>query len=352
MLCCLREDSSPPSGGTPLRTLKAICLVLLFASPLGGQTIKIGSIAPIGSPWDTALKSLAVEWSKLSDGQITLKPYMGGIAGDETDLIRKIRLGQLQAAAVTELGLNRITREVLALNVPFLFRGDEEFDYVFERTTPFFNALAENQGFTVLAWIKAGWVHFFAKEPVVTPEDLQSQTLAVPAGDPEILQAWRELGFPSRPLSIPDYLLGLEGGMIDALYSPPLVTAVYQWFGIANHMCGLPITPVVAAIIIDSRVWTRIDEDLRSELLRAMSRIRDALVEETDRLTAEAVSVMQEYGLVVHPVPGDVEADWRRRVERGFELVVGESFSRETHAMIVGLIREYRENPPGRDESF
>jgi len=343
----LVADCRSPRGHTGDRrivglALAILCSTLLACPPLAALTIKIGSIAPIGSPWDTALKTLAAEWDVLSDGEIEVKAYMGGIAGDETDLVRKIRLGQLQAAAVTELGLNRITREVLALNVPFLLKSEEEFDFVLARTVPLFNGLAEEQGFTVLAWIKAGWVHFFSKEPVASPSDLKEQTLAIPAGDPEILYAWQEMGFASRPLSIPDYLLGLQAGMIDALYSPPLVAAVYQWFGIANHMCGLPVTPVVAAIIIDSRVWSRIEPELRARLLESMLRIRDELVTETADLTEEAIRVMEEYGLVVHAVPPDAEAEWGSLVEEGFELVVGKSFSQETFDLITRALAEYR----------
>jgi TRAP-type C4-dicarboxylate transport system substrate-binding protein len=317
-------------------------VLIIIGLPLHPLTIKIGSIAPIGSPWDEALKVLAAEWDELSDGAIQLKAYMGGIAGDETDLVRKIRLGQLQAAAITELGLNRVTQEVLALSVPFLIRDDGEFDYVLSEMTPYFDGLAEERGFTVLAWIKAGWVHFFSKEPVVYPADLKKQPLAVPDGDPEILHAWQDLGFRSLPLSIPDYLLGLQSGMIGALYAPPLVAAVYQWFGIANHMCSLAITPVVAAIIVDNRVWSRVDPELKPLLLAAVDRIRRDLEKETNQLTFEGIAVMQNYGLTVHPVPGDAEEEWRATVRKGFELVVGESFRRETYEKIVELIQEYR----------
>ena len=107
-------------------------------------------------------------------------------------------------------------------------------------------------------------------------------------------------------------------------------------------MCGLPITPVVAAIIIDSRVWSRIEPELRERLLESMRRIRDELVGETAALTEEAIRVMKEYGLVVHDVPPEAQADWGTLVERGFELVVGKSFSRETYDLITDALAEYR----------
>jgi TRAP-type C4-dicarboxylate transport system substrate-binding protein len=99
---------------------------------------------------------------------------------------------------------------------------------------------------------------------------------------------------------------------------------------------------VVAAIIIDSRVWSRVDPELRSRLLESMLRIRDELVAETAALTEEAVRVMTEYGLVVHEVPPDQEAAWGSLVEEGLDLVVGKSFSQATYDMISRALAEYR----------
>ncbi len=325
-----------------MKIFRAGVFFLIITLPLTALTIKIGSVAPADSPWDNALKSLAAEWTTISDGEIVLKAYMGGIAGDETDLIRKIRLGQLQAAAITELGLNRITKEVLALNIPFLIRDEDEYDFVLEKILPLFNSLAEKAGFTVLSWIKAGWVHFFSKKPVIFPEDLKKQALAVPDGDPEILHAWQELGFKTVPLSLTDYMLGLQSGMVDAFYAPPMVAAAFQWFGFANHMCSLRITPVLAAIIIDRDVWRRISDDLKPALIEAIRKAEQRLFQDTEELNEEAIAVMREYGLVINRVTEEAEAAWRDMTDTGFRLVVGKSFSKETYNIITGFIREYR----------
>ena len=135
------------------RSLSAaiILAVLLPLVSISAQTIKLGSVAPSGSPWDHALRELAADWNRISGGRVRLKVYMGGIVGDEPDMLRKMRIGQLQAAALTALGLNYVSPEILVLSVPFLIRDDGELDYVLERTRPFFTELLEEQGFKVLA---------------------------------------------------------------------------------------------------------------------------------------------------------------------------------------------------------
>ncbi|MCF7929535.1 MAG: TRAP transporter substrate-binding protein DctP, partial [Spirochaetales bacterium] len=146
----------------------AVVLILLFsAAALPALTIKLGSVAPAGPPWDKGLKQMAAEWHEISDGRIDVKIYPGGIVGTEPDMIRKMRIGQLQAAVFTSLGMNSISQDVMALSIPFLIRNDAELDYLLEKITPELNERMERSGFTVIAWAPAGWATVFAKGPVV-----------------------------------------------------------------------------------------------------------------------------------------------------------------------------------------
>ena len=326
-----------------MKRIAGLGLILLLAClPLAGQTIKLGSVAPVGSPWHTALLQLASDWGRISGGRVQLKLFMGGIAGDEPDILRKIRIGQLQAAALTGLGLNHITPEILALSIPFLIRTEGELDDVLEHTRPFFTDLLEQRGFVVLALSKAGWVHFFAKDPVVYPEDLKRQTLAVHAGDNSILDAWRNLGFDAVPLAIPDVMVGLQSGMVDALYSPPLVTAGYQWFGIARNMGALRVAPVIGGIVVNRRVWDRVPAEIRPEMEEAVRRIDHSLYQQTLALEQEALAVMLRHGLVINELPKDAEERWRTQTEKGFDGVVGKTFSQATYDLVTRHLAEYR----------
>lgn len=305
-------------------------------------TIKLGSVAPIGSPWHVALQRLGAEWARISDGEVRLKLYMGGVAGNEPDMLRKMRIGQLHGAAITALGLNRITPEVLALSVPFLIRSEEELDYVMDKTRSYFASGIEEKGFRVLALSKAGWVHFFGRDPIYTPDDLKRQRLSVTAEDAQLLEAWRKLGFSAVPLSVPDLMMGLQSGMIDALYAPPLIAAGYQWFGVANHMCTLRVAPVVGGMILSERAWARVPQRYRAELLEAVNRIGEQYYQETKALEEEALRVMLDHGLQLNEVSPRQQALWEEQMAEGFELVVGKSFSRETYQLITRHLDEYR----------
>ena len=147
------------------------------------MVIKMATLAPEGSSWFRVLQEMGEEWRKASDGAVTLRIYPGGVAGDEDAMIRKMRIGQIQAAAITGIGLAYLEPSFYALHIPMMYESDEEFDYVRDRYAPVLERKMEEKGFVVLNWGDAGWVHFFSKDPVVTPEEAKAlKTLPVGGG--------------------------------------------------------------------------------------------------------------------------------------------------------------------------
>ncbi len=167
------------------------------------QVIKIGTMAPPGSLWDTTLKEIAAEWSRISSGRIKVKIYTGGSIGNEEDIIRKMKLGRLQGAALTSQGMSNIDPDLLALSLPMKISDDDEFDYVFDRIIPSFNDTLDKKGFTAVAWTMSGWVKWFTTSRVSTPSDLAKLKIAVDNSDEKVIQIWKKIGFKVIPLSLP-----------------------------------------------------------------------------------------------------------------------------------------------------
>ena len=166
------------------RILAATVVALCCSSGATALTIKLGSVAPANSPWDLALRGLAADWARISDGEIEVKIFPGGIAGNETDMIRKIRIGQLQAAAMTAIAFNEIYPGLLAIAQPMLVRTDDEMRYVLDELAPFFTEQLEARGFVPLMWAPIGWVKFFAPQPALTADDLRRYKLWVGSASP------------------------------------------------------------------------------------------------------------------------------------------------------------------------
>ena len=314
-----------------------------MAAPLFSMTIKVGSIAPSGSPWDKALKKIAAEWKAISGGTIDMKIYPGGIVGNEPDMIRKMRIGQLHAAIFTGMGMSYISPDVFSLSLPFLVRNDKELDYIMKKSTPYFEKLIAKKGFSVVVWSKAGWINFFSTKPVVYPRDLKPLKLSVAEGDAELLQAWRVMGYNAIPLATNDLMTALQNGMVEAFYAPPLVAASFQWFGIAKHMCGIQVAPLIGGIVISKKTWDEIPADIRPKLVKSARQIVDGLFAETNTLEKSAIDTMLKHGLQIHPVPADGTKLWEKEAHKGWDAYVGKTFSKELLERLKGYVREYRE---------
>lgn len=318
-----------------------LCLALL-ALPTHALTIKLGSIAPSGSPWDKSLRSLAAQWTQASGGSVVLKIYPGGIAGDEADMLRKIKIGQLDAAGLSGMGLNIIDNSILAIHLPLLIRTDDELDYILDKLKPELEKRLEEKGFKVIVWSKVGWAHFFSKRPIVVPDDLKKHKQFVYAGDADGIQAWKEGGFNPVPLSMTDLLPSLQSGMVEAYTATPLSAASYQWFALAPNMCGLKWAPLVGGIVVATRTWNKIPEALRPSLMEIAKSVGVSMQTEINAADADAVKVMQQHGLVVNAVSPEQVTLWKNAAEPGFADLAGKSFEKSIYETIVKLLAEYR----------
>lgn len=321
-----------------------LALMVLVAAnlPAGAATIKLGTLAPEGSPWHEILRDMAEGWKAASDGKVTLRIYAGGVAGDEPDMVRKMRIGQLHAAALTGSGLSRIAPEIQALQMPMMLRSDAELDYVRERIGPKIEAILEAKGFKLLTWGDAGWVYFFAQEPVIDPEDLKPMKIFTWAGETSVTDAYKACGYHPVPLAATEIHSALQSGLINAFPTTPIAALSFQWFGLAKHMTYLKWAPLVGAVVISTRSWQALPVDLKPRFLEIARTAGGRLQSVVRTLGDEAIEVMKQHGLVVHQVPSDSIARWERSARCSYPTIIGTLVPADMVAEVERLRNAYR----------
>jgi TRAP-type C4-dicarboxylate transport system substrate-binding protein len=294
------------------------------AAPAGAAVVvKMATLAPEGSTWDQILKAMGEKWRQAPGGGITLRIYPGGVLGDEPDVVRKMRVGQIQAAALTSVGLSDIDDSVAAFQIPMMYRSDEELDYVRDRLRQKLERRLEAKGFVVLNWGDAGWVRFFAKKPFRRPDDLKMMKLFAWAGDNQAVDLWKAAGFNPIPLAATDVLPGLQTGLIDAFDTVPLSAVASQWFGLAPNMLDIEWAPLVGATVITRKAWESIPPAARDVALAAAAEAGERLRDEIRSDNGKAIEAMRKRGLtVITPTPED-EAAWRQAAERVYPKIRG-----------------------------
>ena len=292
----------------------ATCLIHLTGQPAHGQgrpiVIKLATLAPSRSPWFEILQDMGAEWAEASGGRVTLRIYPGGVAGEEADVLRKMRIGQLHAGSLTIAGMGRITPAVNVLAIPMLMETQEDLERVRTALEPRIEAVFAEKGYVILNWGDVGWMRFFVPEPDPSPDALRRYKF-VAWSDDNTLDLWRDAGFRNVILNMADVLPGLQTGLADAIGTTPLVVLSKQWFPFVPYMVDLPWAPLVGATIIDRRTWERIPAELRPELMRIARDTGERLQSEIARMEEDAIAAMVERGLeIVRPSPEEIEA-WR-----------------------------------------
>ncbi|MDR2363608.1 MAG: TRAP transporter substrate-binding protein DctP [Spirochaetaceae bacterium] len=326
-----------------------IWVVLFFsviqAAPLYAQrkiTIKLASLVPENTPWGAAINRMSVEWAKATNGEVELVVYHNGVAGSEGDVLRKLNLNQIQAAVFTSIGLNSVTPEIMTVSYPLLIRNDAELEAVLRKLRPELDARIEKNGFTTLAWARAGWVKIFSKAPVFTPAELRRQKLGTNPDELEMLQAFKAMGFQMVPVNMNDVLVSLNGGMIDAIYQSPISVAGYQLFGVAKNMSTINLAPFMGGIIMNRTAWRRIPDRYKDRLMAICKQIETEIDGSIAKLEAEAVATMTRYGLTINQLSPAQEQEWYRDMAQHENELVGPIFNKEIYQKITDILQEYR----------
>ena len=297
---------------------------LLAAPPAGStETIKLATLAPEGSPWHNILRDLGENWKTASYGAVQLRIYPGGIAGDEPDMVRKMRIGQIDAAALTGFGLAQIAPEFEAFQLPMMLGSDDELEYVRSKVGGTLEGLLESRGFKLLTWGDAGWVYLFAQEPVVDPTDLKKLRLFVWSGNTAYAEHLRDAGFRPVPLAATEIHTALQSGLIQAFATTPIAALSFQWFGLAKNMTDLRWAPLTGAIIITLSKWRAIPAPTQEQLLRSARETGARLGADVRRFNQEAIEVMKAHGLRIVHVPPAIVSAWEKEVRLGYPKLIG-----------------------------
>ena len=220
--------------------------------------IKMATLAPEGTPWHALIAKMGERWKEETNGNVRLRIYPGGIVGDERDMIRKMRIGQIHGAAISAEGLSEVNPQYTYCFIPLFFQGYKDIDFIRNQIKDDLVSGAEENGVKVLTMVDVGWVYWFTKDPVITPDDLKSQKIWTWAGDYKTAKLWDEAGFNAIPLSVPDVHSSLQTGLVNAMAFPPLYVAANQYFGITSNMLNMKWGILTAALVIDLKIWNRI----------------------------------------------------------------------------------------------
>lgn len=329
--------------------MKIVLFVLVLLAAIPGASaaepakIKLATLAPKGTSFHQILLSMGEKWQKAPGGGVKLVCYTDGTMGGEADMVRRMRVGQVQAGLLTVAGLQEIDSSVTALQtMPMKFHSLDEVEYVREKLRPRLEKTFLEKGFVVLFWCDAGWVRFFSRKPATVPADLKPMKLFAWAGDNRTVDLIKAFGYRAVPLEPTDILAGLQTGLIDAVPSTPTYALAGQFYGPASNMVEVDWAPLVGGAVITKKAWDALPADARDEMMKAAAEAGKELTMRSRAESDEAVEAMKKRGLKVQKLTPAAEAEWRKLAEDVNPKIRGALVPADLFDEVQQLLKDYR----------
>lgn len=328
-----------------------VCLYLFTANTnLGIQNvyaeaptiIKFATLAPDGSSWTNVLNEIDSELNKKSDGKLRLKIYAGGVQGDEDDVIRKMRIGQVHCAGFTGVGLDDVLPEIRIFDLPFFIKSYEEVDFVRERLHEMFAKSFEEKGFVMLGWTEVGFVHFFSNIEVDNITALRSTKMWSWKGDPLVNVLFDKLNLSPVPLALTDVVAALKTGLIDSVYISPLGIIALDWFQKVKYVLDVPVTDATGAILMSKKKFDKLTPELQKILKATFATYCDKLMNIIRDDNDSSKEVLKDYGVSIVSMDKLSVKELEIAGEKVRQSLSGKLYSKELLNDITTLLEDFR----------
>ncbi len=260
--------------------------------------LKFATLAPHGSTWMNIITDWANQVEKESQGRLKFKLYGGGVSGDEPDVLRKIRFGQLHGGAMTGHGIGYIYSPTRVLEIPFLFRSYDEVDHVRAQLMPEIREGFHQNDFELLGWMEVGFIQLFSRAPIYSIDDMKKRRIWLWQGDPLGTAFFAASGLSPVPLPITEVFTSLSTGLIDTTIAPPLGAIALQWFTKTPYMTNIPVMDGIGGLIVSRKFFDGLPKDLQQLLRRTGEEAGTRLLVETRRDNEKSLAVLKQHGVI------------------------------------------------------
>lgn len=230
------------------------------------ETLKIGTLAPKASPWGQVFTVWEKAIKEKSGGRLELQFFYNGQQGDEGAMVGKMKAGQLDGAAVTAVGLSKIYKPILSLQMPGLFKTWAKLDTARGAMKGEFEKGIADAGFTLGGWGDVGAVHLMSKGFAVrTPTDLKGKKPYMWRDDAVAPFIYQVIGGVTPvPLNVQEVLPQLNTGAVNVVIAPALAAEQLQWASRLDHVVADVSGSAIGALVFSSKRIDALPGDLRA----------------------------------------------------------------------------------------
>ncbi|MFO0600745.1 MAG: TRAP transporter substrate-binding protein DctP [Myxococcaceae bacterium] len=270
-----------------MRTL-LLAVVSLFAFNAVAAdpvTFKIGTAVPRESPWGVVLRAWGKAVKEKTNGEVALEFFWNGTQGDEAAQMAKLKVGQLDGAVVTAVGLGVIDPNVNILQLPGLFANWEQLDQARDAMTPVFEKKFQESKLALVGWGDVGLDRLMSNGYAVQkPSDLKGKRAWVWREDPVLPTLFQQGESVSVPTSLPEVIPELSTGNVTVLSVSAIAAEQLQWASRLDHVTQFIVAPNIGGLVLSQTKLDSLSPANKQVMLDTGKNAGKAL---TDRIRGE-----------------------------------------------------------------
>jgi TRAP-type transport system periplasmic protein len=256
-----------------IAALLLLAAVLCVGSDTGAkaadqQVLKVALAIPRSQEIAIEVKKYNDELGTLTNNAVQVRVYWGGSAGDDTDVLRKMRTGQMDAAPLSLELLSSFVRQALVLQSPGLFTNYKQVDAVRSQLTPAMDTEAFSNGFKIMGWGDVGRLRLLSKQPVTSIADFKKMRPWLYPQSETLKEFYKIAGATGVPLGIVEVYGGLQTNMIDVVWISAVLGAALQWHTATHYITEQGLGFINGAFVIRRGAWDALPEIAQKSMLK------------------------------------------------------------------------------------
>ena len=209
---------------------------------------------------------------KYTQGKVKVEVYPNSQLYKDKEEIEALQLGAVHLLAPSTAKFAPLgAKEFEALDLPFIYKDDAQFQQVAKGPVgKFLMDKLEPKGITGLAFWDNGFYWITSNKPVLKPEDLKGVKVRI-SGSKIADQYFRATGAIPQILAFSEVYQAMQTGVVDGGENTPSNIYTQKFFEVQSHMTGMNHGHLQYAVITNSKFWSGLPADIRTQLDKAMA---------------------------------------------------------------------------------
>ncbi|MBE9527556.1 MAG: TRAP transporter substrate-binding protein DctP [Proteobacteria bacterium] len=321
-----------------------LLFVTIFFNTAQAKTLKIATLSPEGSDWMQKMRAGAKEIKQKTSGRVKFKFYPGGVMGDDSAVLRKIRIGQLKGGALPGGSLLKANPNYQIYSLLLSYKNQGEIDYVRQHIDSEIKKGFEKGGFVIIGMAESGFAYAMSsKQAISNITQLRQQKVWIPTNDINFQKILKSFGVTAIPLPYGDVLAGLQTGLINTVAMSPIGAIALQWYTQINYIIDMPLLYSLGILTIDKKSFSKIKPADQKIIMDVMNKAFKKINAQNKKHNKESLEVLAANGIeFIKPSETELK-EWQEYADKANQKMVDTgTLDPKLVEKVKKLLSEYR----------